>query len=82
MRRVYRTAVWVICLQLGCAVAIAARSQGQQPVVKIRRGLLEGARFGSEPNAAAFLGIPYAAAPDRRVSLETAAAGPAMDWNP
>jgi para-nitrobenzyl esterase len=36
-------------------------------VVKIQSGLVEGIQFGSEPNAAAFLGVPYAAPPTREL---------------
>ena len=53
---------WLICLQLGCIGGHAAQSE-QQPIVKIHSGLLEGIHFGSNPNDAAFLGVPYAAPP-------------------
>ncbi|HEY6337670.1 MAG TPA: carboxylesterase family protein [Candidatus Sulfotelmatobacter sp.] len=58
-----RTAVCLLCLQMGYVVAVRARSKEQQPIVKIQSGLLEGIHFGSEPNGAAFLGIPYATPP-------------------
>lgn len=54
-------AVCLICLQLGC-MGRAPQSE-QQPMVKIKSGLLEGARFGSGPSSDAFLGIPFAAPP-------------------
>lgn len=58
-----RTAVCLVWFQLGCTGALAAQSQRQEPTVKIESGLLAGTQFGSEPTAAAFLGIPYAAPP-------------------
>src|SRR5260370_13680907 len=60
--RLLRTAVCLICLQLGCIGTSAAQSE-QRPIVKIQSGLLEGTHFGSEPNAVAFLGVPFAAPP-------------------
>jgi carboxylesterase type B len=56
------TAVCLICLQFGYIATHAAQGE-QQPIVRIRSGLLEGIHFGSNPNGAAFLGIPYAASP-------------------
>ncbi len=61
-RRSVWTAVCLICLRFGYIATHAAESE-QQPIVRIRSGLLEGVHFGSNPNGAAFLGIPYAAAP-------------------
>ncbi len=58
--------VWItvclICLQLGC-FGLLASPREQQPVVKIQSGELEGIAFGSDPNDAVFLGVPYAAPP-------------------
>lgn len=59
-RKLTRTATCLICWLLSCASVIAAR---QPLLVKVQSGLLEGIPFGSEPNAAAFLGVPYAAPP-------------------
>ena len=56
------TAVCLICMQFGYIATYAAQSE-QQPIVRIRSGLLEGVHFGSNPNGAAFLGIPYVASP-------------------
>ena len=50
------------CLPLICVGTRAAQIK-QQPVVKVQSGLLEGIHFGSNPDDAAFLGIPYAAPP-------------------
>ncbi len=61
-RRSVRTAIYLICLQLGCIGTSAAQS-GQRPVVKIQSGWLEGTAFSSNPKDAAFLGVPYAAPP-------------------
>jgi para-nitrobenzyl esterase len=38
-------------------------SESQTPRVTVESGVLEGTQFGEMPNAAAFLGVPYAAAP-------------------
>ncbi len=62
-RKLARTAVCLICLQVGCVGSLTAQTAQQQPIVKIQSGLVEGIHFGSEPNAAAFLGVPYAAPP-------------------
>jgi para-nitrobenzyl esterase len=56
------TAVSLICLPLGSIGTPGAQSE-RQPVVKSQSGLLEGIHFGSNPNDAAFLGVPYAATP-------------------
>jgi para-nitrobenzyl esterase len=58
-----RTAVCLISLQFGGVGALDAQSQQPEPTVKIQSGLLEGIHFGSEPNWAAFLGVPYGAPP-------------------
>ncbi|HLM82567.1 MAG TPA: carboxylesterase family protein [Terriglobales bacterium] len=60
--RSVRTAICLICLQLGCIGTPVAQSE-QQPIVKIQSGLLYGIHFGSNPSGAAFLGVPYAAPP-------------------
>jgi hypothetical protein len=52
--------LFLIWVQLGWIGASAAQSE-QRPMGKIQSGLFEGIRFDSEPNAAAFLGIPFAA---------------------
>jgi len=62
-RRFVRTAICLICWQLSCAGVIAARNGQQAPVVNVQSGLLEGIHFDSDPNAAAFLGVAYAARP-------------------
>ena len=62
-RKLSRTAVCLICMRLACVGALATRSEEQQPIVKVKGGLLEGIHFGAEPNAAAFLGIPYSSPP-------------------
>jgi para-nitrobenzyl esterase len=48
-------------LQVLCARAQVEKPQ--VPIVQGQSGVLQGIRFGSEPNAAAFLGIPYASPP-------------------
>jgi para-nitrobenzyl esterase len=49
-------------LQLAGVGAIhAEREHG--PTVKVKSGTLTGVSFGADPNAAAFLGVPYAAPP-------------------
>ncbi len=58
-----RTAIWLIWFQLSCTGAFTARGERQKPTVKVQSGLLAGIHFSSEPNAAAFLGVPYAAPP-------------------
>lgn len=58
-----RIAICLIWFQLGCAGAITAQGKPQEPTVKVQSGLLAGIHFGSQPNAAAFLGVPYAAPP-------------------
>jgi para-nitrobenzyl esterase len=60
--RSVRTAASLICLRLGSFGAPAAQSE-LRPIVKIQSGSLEGTHFGSDPNSAAFLGVPYAAPP-------------------
>ncbi len=72
------TAVCLICLQLGCLGTPAAQSK-QQPIVKIQSGLLEGIHFGSNPNDAAFLGVPYAAPPIGELRWKPAQ--PAPKWS-
>ena len=57
-----RTAIGLICLQLGCIGILGAQIE-QHPIVKIQSGLLEGTHFGSDPHAVAFLDIPFAAPP-------------------
>jgi len=56
------TAACLITLQLGYIASRAAQSD-QPPIVKVQGALLEGTHFGSTPNQAAFLGVPYAAPP-------------------
>lgn len=60
----------LICLGVGgMAIAVtspcSARipSESITPRVTVESGVLEGTRFGEMPNAVAFLGVPYAAAP-------------------
>lgn len=48
-------------LQVFCARAQVEKPQ--VPIVQVQSGVLQGIRFGTEPNAAAFLGIPYASPP-------------------
>ncbi len=57
-----RVATCLICLRLaGVGVIHSERKEG--PTVKVQSGMLAGVHFGADPNAAAFLGIPYAAPP-------------------
>lgn len=61
-RSLVRGAVSVICLGLGTVGAVP-REHKQEPTVKVESGILAGVHFGREPQAAAFLGVPYAAPP-------------------
>jgi para-nitrobenzyl esterase len=71
------TAACLICLHLGCMGNAVTQSE-QQPAVKIQSGLLEGIHFDSNPNDAAFLGVPYAAPPIGE--LRWKAPQPAPKW--
>ncbi len=51
-----------VMLQLSCVGNPTAQSE-QLPTARVQSGLLEGIHFGSNPNDAAFLGVPYAAPP-------------------
>ena len=57
-----RISVLLLGLQLAYLSPLGAQSE-RQPVVKVESGFLEGTRFGVERDAAAFLGVPYAAPP-------------------
>lgn len=76
--RSMRTAIGLICLELGCIGTLAAQIE-QHPIVKIRNGSLEGTHFGSDPHAVAFLGIPFAAPPIGELRWKPPQ--PARTWN-
>ena len=61
MRRQLIWTAGLFFLQMVCAHA--QMEQAQTPVVRVQSGVLEGIHLGPEPNAAAFLGVPYASPP-------------------
>ena len=77
-RKLVLTAVCLICSQLCYAGVLVAGNEEQPAIVKTREGLLEGIHFGSEPHAAAFLGIPFAAPPIRELRWKPPQ--PALRW--
>ena len=70
-------------LTICCSIFIASAAHTQTPgapppIVTIKTGRLEGTHFGPAQNAAAFLGIPYAAPP--RGNLRWKPPQPAAKW--
>lgn len=63
VRRLASCAICLIAVQFAYAFAVRAQDGQRKPIIKIQSGLLEGIRWGLEPNAAAFLGVPYASPP-------------------
>lgn len=78
-RRLARTVIWLICLQLSGISVMGDQSDQGQPVVRVQGGLLEGARLGSEPNMVAFFGIPYGAPPTNELRWKPPQ--PALKWS-
>jgi para-nitrobenzyl esterase len=70
-----------ICLLVcgGISVAHAQIRADSPPTVRLEDGILEGARSGPAQNAAAFLGVPYAAPPVGELRWKPTQ--PARKWN-